>query len=57
MYSVVKEIVDFFGLYYIPTNFGDLIMWFVLVMCAVCIVCSMIKLMLYISTNIGRLAK
>lgn len=57
MYEVVTQIVELFGLNYQPTTFSDLIFWFVLVMCSVCIVCGMIKMMFYLACNSGRLAK
>ena len=57
MYEVVAQIVELFGLNYQPATFSDLIFWFVLVMCSVCIVCGMIKMMFYLACNSGRLVK
>ena len=57
MFDVVQEIVNLFGLNYTPGTFAEFVVWFVLVMCAVGIVCGMIKLMLYISVNVGRFYK
>lgn len=57
MQVIVEEIINLFGLNYQPATFGDLIVWFVQVMSAVCIVCGMIKLMFYMSGNIGRIVR
>lgn len=57
MQVIIAEIVELFGLNYQPTTFGDLIVWFVEVMSAICMVCGMVKLMLYMSGNVGRIAR
>ena len=57
MQVIVEEIIEMFGLNYQPATFGDLIIWFVSVMCAVGIVCGVLKLMIYLSVNVGRIAR
>lgn len=57
MYEIVQEIVNLFGLNYQPTTFGDLFVWFVLVMSGVCMVCGMIRIMFFVALNTRRLAE
>ena len=57
MQSIVQKIVEMFGLNYQPQTFGDLFVWFVTVMCAVCLVAGIIKLFFYICTNVGRIGR
>lgn len=57
MQVFISQIIELFGLNYQPLTFGDLIVWFVCVMSAVCMVAGVVKLMLYISVNIGRIGR
>lgn len=57
MQAIVEEIVNLFGLGYQPATFADFFTWFVTVMCAVCIVSGIIKLMFYLSVNVGRIVR
>lgn len=57
MQVIVEEIISLFGLNYQPESFGDLFVWFVAVMASVCMVCGMIKLLLYMAVNVGRVMR
>lgn len=57
MQVVIREVIELFGLNYQPVTFGDLIIWFVTVMCSVCFVAGILKIFFYLSVNIGRIAR
>lgn len=45
MMGLIYEYITLFGLDYQPTTFPDLFVWLVLVMCAMSMVCGIIRVM------------
>lgn len=54
-FEIVNDLINLFGLNYVPQTFPELITWFVCVMCAVGLLAGVIKMLFYIAANSRRL--
>lgn len=48
MTVLLQDFINLFGLGYMPTTVGEFMTWMILVLCAIALVCSVIRAMFYL---------